>query len=298
LNQQQLLQALPFKVPKGCSFVSKSSQWLRSGVTKASLCCQLFCFAGLPCAPQSTKAEAQPPAVQQPGLRASADVNPHAGGVLAPLSPELRGDLYMARKMYREATDSYRHAPASADIYNKIGIAFEQLLRFDLAKRNYEEALKMNPRHAEALNNLGTVYYGERSYRKATAYYKRSLEVSGPKASVYTNLGAAYFARHNFKAASHSYEHALDLDPDILEHRSTLGTQIQEQTLTDRAAFHLYLAKAYAQRGVNQRALLYLRKALEEGVKDRKKIPELPEFSSLKKDLAFWELLAEDPKPL
>ena len=65
---------------------------------------------------------------------------------------------------------------------------------------------------------------------------------------------------------------ALDLDPDILEHHSTLGTQIQEQTITDRAAFHLYLAKAYAERGVNQRALLYLRKALEEGVKDRRKI--------------------------
>jgi tetratricopeptide (TPR) repeat protein len=204
----------------------------------------------------------------------------------------------MARKMYREACDSYRRAPGSADIYNKLGIAFEQLLRLDLAKRNYEEALKMNPRHAEALNNLGTVYYGERSYRKAIAYYKRSLAVSGPKASVYVNLGAAYFARHNFKAASHSYEHAIDLDPDILEHHSTSGTQIQEQTVTDRAAFHLYLAKAYAQRGVNQRALLYLRKALEEGVKDRKKIPQLPEFSSLKKDPAFWELLAEDPKPL
>jgi hypothetical protein len=41
-----------------------------------------------------------------------------------------------------------------------------------------------------------------------------------------------------------------------------------------------------------------LRKALEEGVKDREKIPNLPEFAALKKDPAFAQLLAENPRPL
>ena len=62
--------------------------------------------------------------------------------------------------------------------------------------------------------------------------------------------------------------------------------------------FHLYLAKMYAKSGANDRALMYLRKALEEGIKERKKIPEMPEFTSLKTDPKFLQLLAEDPKPL
>ncbi len=73
---------------------------------------------------------------------------------------------------------------------------------------------------------------------------------------------------------------------------------MQERTIGERAIFHLYLAKMYAKSGANERAIIYLRKALEEGVKDRQKIPEIPEFALLKKDPAFKQLLAENPKPL
>jgi radical SAM superfamily enzyme YgiQ (UPF0313 family) len=54
----------------------------------------------------------------------------------------------------------------------------------------------------------------------------------------------------------------------------------------------------YAKAGVGERALVYLRKALEEGVKDREKIPGMPEFAGLKADPLFKQLLADNPKPL
>jgi hypothetical protein len=41
-----------------------------------------------------------------------------------------------------------------------------------------------------------------------------------------------------------------------------------------------------------------LRKALEEGLKDRQKIPGIPEFAALKTNPAFVQLLAENPRPL
>jgi hypothetical protein len=37
---------------------------------------------------------------------------------------------------------------------------------------------------------------------------------------------------------------------------------------------------------------------LEEGVKDRDKIPAMPEFALLKTDPAFKQLIAENPRPL
>ncbi len=44
------------------------------------------------------------------------------------MTPEQRGDLYMARKMYREAIDTYRaSAGNSAVMWDKIGIGYHQL---------------------------------------------------------------------------------------------------------------------------------------------------------------------------
>jgi len=240
---------------------------------------------------------AQQSSSSSPNLRASA--SPSVNTPTAPLiTTEMRGDIYMARKMYREAIDMYRQAPASAVIANKIGIAFHQLLQLDLAKKSYELAIKLDPKYPEAINNLGTIYYSQNNFRAAIGRYKRALRYSGPSASIDANLGAAYFSRKDYKKASEWYDQALQLDPDIFEHHSTFGTLLQERSIGERATFHLYLAKTYAKSGAKDRALIYLRKALEEGVRDRKKIPDMPEFASLKTDPGFKQLIAENPKPL
>ena len=49
-----------------------------------------------------------------------------------PLDPERRADILMARKMYREAVEVYKEGPLdSAIIWNKIGIAYHQMLQLD-----------------------------------------------------------------------------------------------------------------------------------------------------------------------
>src|SRR6266571_152577 len=87
------------------------------------------------------------------------------------LTAEQRADILMARKMYREAAEVYKEGPLdSAIIWNKIGIAYHQMLQLDAAKRNYEKAIKLNSQYSEAINNLGTVYYAHKNFRKATTY--------------------------------------------------------------------------------------------------------------------------------
>lgn len=216
-----------------------------------------------------------------------------------PLTPERRGDILMARKMYREAVDVYKEGPAADPILlNKIGIAYHQLLDFPIAKKYYERSVKAKPNYAEALNNLGTVYYAQKSYRRAIGYYRKALKITPNSASIHSNLGTAYFARHKFKEAMESYETALKLDPDVFEHRGSAGVLLQERSVQDRAKFHYYMAKSYAKAGMNDRALLYIRKALEEGFTDRQKFIDEPEFSNLQELQEFKEVMSLQPRVL
>jgi tetratricopeptide (TPR) repeat protein len=213
------------------------------------------------------------------------------------LGPEMRGDILMARKMYREAIETYREAPAdSAVVANKMGIAYHQLTDLGAAKRCYERAVKLNPQYAEAINNLGTVHYARRDYRRAIHYYKKALEFTPNSASIYSNLGTAYFARRNYKSAIQSWEKAMSLDAEVFEHRSSQGVLLQERTVGERAKFHYHIAKLYAKAGLNERALLYMRKSIEEGFKEKKKFLEDAEFAPLRELPEFKEILAMESR--
>lgn len=214
------------------------------------------------------------------------------------VSPELRGDILMARKMYREAAEAYKEGPQNAILLNKTGIAYHQMLDFTDARKYYQQSLRVDPHYAEAINNLGTIEYSRRGYRRAIGLYKKALRFSPNSASIYSNLGTGYFARKNYKEATEAFQKALSLDPEVFEHRSTHGVLLQERSVEERAKFHFYLSKMYAKSGATERALLYMRKSLEEGFKDRKKFLEEPEFAALKETREFKEIMALETRVL
>lgn len=214
------------------------------------------------------------------------------------VTPEMRGDILMARKMYREAAEAYKEGPKTAVLLNKTGISYHQMLELNTAERYYRLAMKASPDYAEAINNLGTIYYARKSYRRAVSEYKRALRINPKSASVWSNLGTGYFARKDYKRASESWQQAVALDPEVFETRSTQGVLLQERSVEERAKFHYFLAETYAKSGQNERALLYIRKALEEGYKERKKIAEDPAFAALKDLQEFKELVALEPRVL
>jgi tetratricopeptide (TPR) repeat protein len=236
----------------------------------------VFAFQG---APTQTVAATEPPA--RPSI-----------------SEQERGDIFMARKMYREAIDAYRQAPMSALMLNKIGIAYHQMADLDSARKYYERAIKTDSQYAEAINNLGTIYYARKSYRRAIGEYKKALRITPESASAWANLGSAYFARKSFEPASEAYQHALSIDPEVFERHSTTGSTVQEKSIGDRAKFHYYLARTYAKAGRNADAIVYIRKALEEGFKEREKFTQEPEFAGLRDDPEFKQLMATEPKVL
>ncbi|HXJ41741.1 MAG TPA: tetratricopeptide repeat protein [Bryobacteraceae bacterium] len=215
------------------------------------------------------------------------------------LTPEQRADVLMARKMYRDAIEAYREAPqTSAVIMNKIGIAYHQLGDFAAARKHYERAMKLDKHYADAVNNSGTVFYALKSYRSAIARYKKALQLAPDTASFWSNLGTAEYSRGKYAEMSEAYQKALQLDPNIFERRGTIGTELQDRTVTDRARYHFELARLYAKSGKYELALQYLRRALEEGLKDKVKMTQTPEFTELRETDEFKLIMAMEPRVL
>jgi tetratricopeptide (TPR) repeat protein len=218
------------------------------------------------------------------------------------ITPEVRGDIFMARKQYREAIEAFRlGSPKDPVLWNKTGIAYHQMLQLDSALKSYQKAVNLKKDYLEAINNIGTVYYAHKNYRRAITYYRRALKISpgaDRSAAIYNNLGTALFSRKQYKEAADAFQTALSLDPDVFEHNSAYGVMLEERSVAERAKYHYYVAKLYAKNGRNELALQYLRKALEEGLKEKKQLTTDPEFASLRDTKEFKDLLALEPRVL
>ena len=229
-----------------------------------------------------------PAAAQAPATASAA-----TGPTLGQLSAEELGDLHMARRRYQAALEAYRRAPLdSAQIWNKIGIAEQQLYLMPDAKKSYEMSIKLNPHNPDVMNNLATVYYSMQQYGPAEKLYRRALKLKPRSALIYKNLGTNLLAANKFKKGWGAYQTALSLDPEIFERANLL--RIGEPTPTQkRGAMSYYLAKSYVMVGMNDLAVEYLRRAIDEGFTDKKKILADKEFASLHDVSSFQQLLAE-----
>lgn len=215
------------------------------------------------------------------------------------LSDELRGDIMMARKLYKDAIDFYkRGANKNAVMANKVGIAYHQMGDLENSKKYYERAIKIDKKYSEAYNNLGTIHYAHKSYGNAVKNYQKALELTPNSASVWSNLGTAYFGQKKYEEAIRSYQYAMKLDPEVFDRRGSNGVLLQERSVEEKALYFYTLAKSYAQAGDVVHTLRYMRFALENGFKERERFTMDPSFAAMQENETFRELLAAEYKVL
>lgn len=221
--------------------------------------------------------------------------DPPAPGA-TPEQLEQRGDELREKKNYLDAIDYYqaalKAAPGNVSVFKKIGICQLLMQRYREARKNFERAIRADRKDDVAYNNLGVVYYEVHNYTAAIRYYEKAISLQNDAASYYNNLGAAYFGKKQFDKAIQNYSKALELDPDIFERSSRAGILAQLPSPEDQAHYDYVLAKLYAKSGSPERSLHYLKKAMEEGYKDIKNVYKDSEFSTLRKDPRFVELMA------
>jgi tetratricopeptide (TPR) repeat protein len=214
---------------------------------------------------------------------------------------EHQGDLLRGEKRYFDAIDYYEAAlrqEATPIRYNKLGMAYLFLQQEKNAQKSFEQALKLNKDCAEAWNNRGFVEQIKKNYGKASKYYEQALTLRPNAPTFHYNLASVYFSRHKYPEAAQEYRAAYTLDPDIFNRVSRMGILAQTSSPEDRAAFSFLVARMYAEAGDVDHCLEYLRKAMEEGYRDIKKVYTESDFATLRTDKRFTELMEQRPQPL
>jgi tetratricopeptide (TPR) repeat protein len=213
-----------------------------------------------------------------------------------PAALEKQADELRSSKLYLDALDYYNAAlakkPNDARLLNKIGVTELMMQRYKEAKKSFERSIRADRNYADAYNNLGVVFYEAKKYRAAVKQYRVAIEKDNSSASFFSNLGAAYFSKREFEPAVAAYQHALELDPEVFERTSRAGVQAQLPSPEDRARYDYTVAKLYAKMGFSERSLEYLRRAREDGYKDINDVYKDVEFTQLRKDPRFVELMA------
>jgi len=213
---------------------------------------------------------------------------------------EAIGDQLQNDKNYLDAIDYYeaalRKERSSAILMNKVGMSQLMLRRYKEARKNFERAVKSDKTYANAYANLGVVYYQQASYGKSIRYYDQAIKLDGAQAVFYNNRAASEFVKKEFERAMADYNKAIEIDPEIFD-RAARGAGIQAKlpSPADIAHYDYVLAKLYARNGSADRSLHYLKKAMEEGYANIKDVYKDAEFSELRKDPRFTELMASKP---
>jgi tetratricopeptide (TPR) repeat protein len=212
------------------------------------------------------------------------------------LTTEQLADIYMARKDYREAAETYKRLtdenPRNPVYLNKLGIALHQQTALTLALKYYERATKVDPTYADAQNNIGTIWYQRKKFGKAVRSYQKAINIRKDMPVLYSNLGYAYFGEKKYDQAIQSFHQALTLDPQFFEHSGGRnGSVLQDRSVTDRGRFYYMLAKSFAQSGNLDRCIVYLRKAKDENYPALMDAKTDPDFAQMLKSPAVQEIL-------
>jgi tetratricopeptide (TPR) repeat protein len=212
---------------------------------------------------------------------------------------EMRGDIFMARKEFPSAVNTYSQLlaiePKNAEIMNKIGVAYQQLGDLDRSGRFYKRAMHANKDFASAVNNYGTIEYEKKHYGKAIGLYRKAIVLRPEMATLYSNLGYAYFCNKEYPEAMTSFGKALTLDPTVFDRKASGGTVVQQRSTPDPGLFYFFVAKSFAQKGDAEHAAHYLKLARDDGYPNLLSAETDSAFAKVIKDPGVQEVLHASP---
>jgi len=145
---------------------------------------------------------------------------------------ERKGDADGALKDYNEAL---RIEPKFPLVFLNRALIFRKKRDFDLAISDYSTAIRLNPKFVQAYNGRGLTFNDKGDYDSAIADFTEAIRLDPRMALAYANRGFAYRVKADFDRSIADYDEALRLDPKIVNAYVNRGLAWRGKGDMDRA---------------------------------------------------------------
>lgn len=119
--------------------------------------------------------------------------------------------------------DAASKSPAKVRPHQNLALYYSMQGQLDLARKELQQALAIDPRNYELHNNLGIVYKQLGDFNSAIQEYQIVLKLEPGDAMAHYNLGNIYLAQGNLDAAIREYQACAAIIPDYDEVHNNLG---------------------------------------------------------------------------
>ncbi|MHC4404231.1 MAG: tetratricopeptide repeat protein [Planctomycetota bacterium] len=143
--------------------------------------------------------------------------------------------------------------------YYRAGTQALTLGDLEIAVREYQRALELNPNHEEARNELGVALLEQGQDAEAEAHFTKLIELNPEFPHAHSNLGNSLARQGKYQEAIASLREALRLTPEHAASHLILSKVLSEFGHAEEAAVHLARAREFAPEVVGAR------RALEQG---------------------------------
>jgi tetratricopeptide (TPR) repeat protein/DNA-binding beta-propeller fold protein YncE len=131
---------------------------------------------------------------------------------------EREQSLLVAQRLEREVLP-YRQALAvnakDVDARLQIGTIYARNGIMDVAQREFDAVLELDPRNASALNNRGNLYFGRGDFERALDAYRTAEELDPADAGIRLNAALAFYRLGKLSEARDKFREATRLKSDI-----------------------------------------------------------------------------------
>jgi tetratricopeptide (TPR) repeat protein len=148
--------------------------------------------------------------------------------------PKPEDELYVASAQVLESsnlTDGIqrlsaaieKYHPEQHEFYLNLADALRNDGKLELARAQYEEALRRKPDALPLLQKLALCWSSLKQYAQATEVLKRAVEIAPNDATAWVQLGLSYVDRGRKDDAVAAFQKAIALDPELPEAYNSLG---------------------------------------------------------------------------
>lgn len=216
---------------------------------------------------------------------------------------KLLAELYEKQEDYENAMiEYYRVIEIKDDDFQsnyKIAELLTKINKNKEAEKTLNYLLQRKPDFYEATNLLGDILYNQQRYKEAIGVYIEGLKYKPEDYNLYYNLGMVYIGLNDFKNAKTCYEKAAEINSKLYNAYYTLGQlsliandlEEAEKYFTEslyeevEADSYYELAKIYMLKNEREKAITFIKKAIELDIRYIKVSRKEPIFIPIKQYL-------------